>query len=125
LFAPQNSQEMRTLFCAVAKKLRFPLTDQDIPELPGHLVLGGNEVEGVLVRALRLYELAPEPKPSLKDVLDQTLSQVRPNAHTKKLEYMDLIAVRECTDERFLIPQYHHIAPELLEQRIEELRRFA
>ncbi len=124
LFTPQGSQEMRTLFCAVAKKLRFPLTEQDIPDLPEKMVLGGNEIEGVLVRALRLYELAADPKPSLKDVLAQTINQVRPNAHTKKLEYMDLIAVRECTDERFLIPQFQNIAPEQLEQRIEELRRF-
>ena len=81
-------------------------------------------MEGVLVRALRVYELASDPRPSLKEILAQTLTQVRPNAHTRKLEYMDLVAVRECTDERFLTPQFRNIAPEKLEQRIEELRRF-
>jgi hypothetical protein len=124
LFAPQTGDEMRTLFCSVAKKLQFPLTEKDIPDLPQKIVLGGNEVEGVLVRALRVYELAPEPRPSLKDILAQTLTQVRPNAHTRKLEYMDLVAVRECTDERFLTPQFQNISPEKLEQRIDELRRF-
>jgi SpoVK/Ycf46/Vps4 family AAA+-type ATPase len=124
LFAPQTSEEMRVLFCSVAKKLKFPLTDQDIPDLPKKLVLGGNEVEGVLVRALRVYELAADPRPTLKEILAQTLTQVRPSAHTRKLEYMDLVAVRECTDERFLTPQFKDISPEKLEQRIDELRRF-
>ena len=27
---------------------------------------------------------------------------MRPSPHTRKLEYMDLVAVKECTDARFL-----------------------
>jgi len=115
---------MRVLFHAVAKKLRFPLTEADLPDLPKGLVLGGNEVEGVLVRALRKYELAGENHLPLKKALEETLTQVRPSAHTKKLEYMDLVAVRECTDERFLPEHFKNLAPEQLELRIEELRRY-
>ncbi len=37
---------------------------------------------------------------------------------------MDLVAVKECTDLRFLPAQYRDIAPEDLERRIDELRRF-
>jgi hypothetical protein len=37
---------------------------------------------------------------------------------------MDLVAVKECTDVRFLPPRYRDIAPEELERRIDELRRF-
>jgi hypothetical protein len=124
LFAPQSKEEMRELFHAVSKKLRFPLTDKDLPDIPDGLVLGGNEVEGVLVRSLRVYELSAEPKSSLKEIVAKTLTQVRPSAHTRKLEYMDLIAVRECTDERFLPPRFQNLSPEQLELRIEELRRF-
>ncbi len=124
LFAPQTKEEMTTLLQAVAKKLRFPLTKQDLPDLPDGLLLGGNEVEGVLVRALRIYELAAEPRTSLKEILAETLQQVRPSAHTRKLEYMDLVAVRECTDDRFLPIHFQNYRPEQLEQRIEELRRF-
>lgn len=124
LFAPQTMEEMKVLFHAVARKLRFPLTEADLPELPKGLVLGGNEVEGVLVRALRKYELAGENRLPLKKALEETLTQVRPSAHTKKLEYMDLVAVRECTDERFLPEHFKNLAPEQLELRIEELRRY-
>ena len=41
-----------------------------------------------------------------------------------KLEYMDLVGVKECTDARFLPPRYRDTSPEELEQRIDSLRRF-
>ena len=124
LFPPQTTEEMRGLLMSVARKLQFPLTEADIPPLPEGLVLGGNEIEGILVRALRLYELLPEPRPALRDIVGKVLTEVRPNAHTRKLEYMDLIAVKECTDSRFLPPAYRDLSPEEVEQRIEAVRRF-
>ena len=125
LFPPQTTDEMRGLLLSIAKKLRLPLNDADIPPLPEGLVLGGNEVEGILVRALRLYELVAEPRPPLREIVGTVLKEVRPNAHTRKLEYMDLIAVKECTDSRFLPPAYRDLTPEELEQRIDTARRFA
>src|SRR5262245_54740431 len=124
LFPPQTSEEMRALLITVAKKLKFPVAEADIPPLPEGVVLGGNEIEGILVRALRLYELMPEPRSQLRDILDSVFKEVRPNAHTRKLEYMDLVAVKECTDSRFLPPSYRDVTPEELERRIDETRRF-
>jgi hypothetical protein len=37
---------------------------------------------------------------------------------------MDLVAVKECTDVRFLPARYRDLAPEEIERKIEELRRF-
>ena len=88
------------------------------------VTLGGNEVEGILVRALRIYELSPEPRPPLKQLLAEAFREMRPSAHTRKLEYMDLVGVKECTDARFLPPRYRDTSPEELEQRIDDLRRF-
>jgi hypothetical protein len=124
LFPPQTSKEMHALLMAVARKLKFPLAETDLPELPEGVQLGGNEIEGILVRALRVFELAPEPKPPLKDILAETFKEVRPSAHTRKLEYMDLVAVRECTDARFLPERYRNLPPEEVEARINELRPF-
>jgi len=124
LFAPQTSEEVRGLLVAIAKKLKLPMTDADLPELPPDLTLGGNEIEGILVRALRAWELAPDPKRPLKELLTQAFSEVRPSAHTRKLEYMDLVAVKECTDARFLPERFRAMAPEAIEDRIDELRRF-
>jgi hypothetical protein len=124
LFPPQTPDEMRQLLLSIAKKLKLPLGEADIPPLPEGLVLGGNEIEGILVRALRLYELQPEPRPPLREILASVFKDVRPNAHTRKLEYMDLVAVRECTDSRFLPPAYLDLSPEELEQRIEVTKSF-
>jgi hypothetical protein len=124
LFPPQTHEEMQNLLLSVAKRLQFPLGESDIPPLPDGIVLGGNEIEGILVRALRLYELLPAPRPPLREILSSVFKEVRPNAHTRKLEYMDLVAVKECTDSRFLPPQYRDLTPEEIENRIEQTRRF-
>jgi SpoVK/Ycf46/Vps4 family AAA+-type ATPase len=124
LFAPQSSAEMHALLLAIARKMKLPLQESDLPELPPGLQLGGNEIEGILVRALRTYELAVEPRPALRELLQQTFNEVRPSAHTRKLEYMDLIAVKECTDARFLPEAYRAIPPEEIDARIDALRRY-
>lgn len=125
LFPPQGAAEMKALLLAVARKLKFPLSEADLPDFPDNVTLGGNELEGTLVRALRTYELTAGPAPAnLKEILAQALKDVRPSAYTRKLEYMDLVAVKECTDARFLPPQYKDLAPEEIEQRLDALRRF-
>jgi SpoVK/Ycf46/Vps4 family AAA+-type ATPase len=125
LFPPQTHEETQNLLLSIAKRLKFPLGESDIPPLPEGVVLGGNEIEGILVRALRLHELAPEPRAPLREILGQVFREIRPNAHTRKLEYMDLVAAKECTDARFLPPRYRDLTPEEIEARIEETRRFA
>jgi AAA+ superfamily predicted ATPase len=124
LFPPETPDEMRLLLLAVARKLKAPLTAEDVPPLEDHVGLGGNEIEGILVRALRVFELQTEPKRPLKDLLAEVLRDVRPSAHTRKLEFMDLVAVKECTDVRFLPAAYRDLTPEELETRIDALRRF-
>jgi hypothetical protein len=124
LFPPQTPAEMGSLLLSVARKLKVPLADGDLPAVPAGLVLGGNEIEGIFVRALRIHALDGPGGPALKEILGRVLMEVRPNAHTRKLEYMDLVAVKECTDSRFLPDRFRNLAPEELERRIEELRRF-
>jgi len=124
LFPPETAQEREALLLAIAKKLKLPLTAEDLPPFTDDVTLGGNELEGVLVRALRVHELSPEPRKPLREVLAEVIKDVRPNPHTRKLEYMDLVAVKECTDVRFLPPQYRELTPEELETRIDALKRF-
>lgn len=123
LFPPETPEEMRQLFFSIARKLKVPLEESDIPEMPAGLVLGGNEIEGILVRALRAHVLEAEKRP-LRDILAEVMKEIRPSAHRLKLEYMDLVAVKECTDARFLPARFRDMAPDELERRIEELRRF-
>jgi AAA+ superfamily predicted ATPase len=124
LFPPDTGAEREALLLAIAKKLQLPLTAEDLPPFTDDVTLGGNELEGVLVRALRVHELSAEPRKPLREVLAEVIKEVRPNPHTRKLEYMDLVAVKECTDVRFLPPKYAELTPEELETRIDALRRF-
>jgi AAA+ superfamily predicted ATPase len=124
LFPPETPQEREALLLAIARKLKFPLVAGDLPPFADDVSLGGNDLEGVLVRALRTHELSPEPKRPVRDVLADVLKEVRPNPHTRKLEYMDLVAVKECTDGRFLPARFRDLSPEELETRIDALRRF-
>ena len=48
----------------------------------------------------------------------------RPNPNTRKLEYMDLAAVKECTDNRFLPDQYKAMSLDYIDQRMSELRPY-
>ncbi|HEX5217572.1 MAG TPA: ATP-binding protein [Vicinamibacterales bacterium] len=124
LFPPETADERKALLLAIAKKLKFPLTDADLPALDDVQGLGGHELEGVLVRALRIHELSESPKRPLKEVLADVLKEVRPSPHTRKFEYMDLVAVKECTDARFLPERFRTLTPEELESRIDALKRF-
>jgi SpoVK/Ycf46/Vps4 family AAA+-type ATPase len=124
LVPPATPAEREAQLLAIARKLKLPLTAEDLPPFADDVTLGGNELEGVLVRALRVHELSAEPRPPLREVLAEVIREVRPSPHTRKLEYMDLVAVKECTDARFLPPQYRDLSPEELENRIDALRRF-
>ena len=127
LFPPETPQEREALLLAIARKLKFPLTAGDLPPFADDVTLGGNELEGLLVRALRTHELAAERGEAarpMREILAALLQEVRPNPHTRKLEYMDLVAVKECTDVRFLPKKYRDLTPEELETQIDALRRF-
>jgi AAA+ superfamily predicted ATPase len=124
LFPPETAAERRALLLAIARKLKFPMTEADLPPLDDVAGLGGHELEGVLVRALRTHELAGASARPLQEELANVLKDVRPSPHTRKLEYMDLVAVKECTDVRFLPPRFRELSPEELETRLDALRRF-
>ncbi|MBI3925747.1 MAG: ATP-binding protein [Armatimonadetes bacterium] len=121
LFPPQNDAERRALFCAMARKVGLPLALEDLPELPGGQDIGGNEMEALMVRGQRRWYL--EPGSNLKEILAQLLVEYRPLPHVKNLEYMDLIAVKECTDRDFLPERYRDLPLSDLDRRLEELRR--
>jgi AAA+ superfamily predicted ATPase len=125
LFAPQNEEEKNELFRVVAKKIGLNLPADKLPSLPAGVEMGGNEMESLLVRALRVFDLKKDDDTrSLDEILGSTLKEYRPSAYTKALEYMDLIAVKECTDNRFLPEKYLKIPPEVIDARLEALSRF-
>ncbi|MGI5844640.1 MAG: ATP-binding protein [Candidatus Xenobium sp.] len=121
LFPPQSDAERQELFAAMARKVGLP--PEELPELPAGLDVGGNEMEAIMVRAQRLFDLQGEGTRTLKEVLADVVGQYRPVPHRRNLEYMDLVAVKECTDEAFLPERYRHLEAAELDRRLDELKR--
>jgi hypothetical protein len=118
LFPPQTPEERQELFRAMTRKVG--LTPEDVPQLPDECQLSGNEMEALLVRAIRVQALDGGELPT---VILELLEQFRPMAHVDHLEYMDLVAVKECTDESFLPEKYRKMDLGELNTRLQHLER--
>jgi AAA+ superfamily predicted ATPase len=129
LFPPGDAAGRATLFAAMARKLKLPIKPEELPKLPDNDQLGGNEMEGLLVRALRLHESAKDAeergkgqaKP-LRACIEAAISDFRPSAHVERLELMDLLAVKECTDTRFLPERFRKLSLAEVNSRTETLK---
>lgn len=124
LFPPQDPHSRQSLFAAMARKVGLDLDPTELPPLPDKQQLGGNEMEGILVRSLRLYETqAPgfTPRP-LPEIIAGVIAEFRPSAHVDRLEMMDLLAVKECTDSRFLPARFKTLTLSAINRRLEELK---
>ena len=124
LFPPQDEAGRRELFRVMAKKLKLAAAPEDFPAAAAAAEIGGNEMEALLVRAARLQALAEArqaPRP-LREIVAEVFAEARPSAYGQRLELMDLLAVEECTDARFLPDRYRELPAERVRARIAELR---
>lgn len=118
LFPPVDEAEIMELFAAMAKKLGLDVKPEELPKLTFGQPVSGNELEGIIVRAVREHELQEGERKPLKDILAEVAREFRPSAHTRRLELMDLLAVKECTDARFLPKRFAELSPEEVDKRI-------
>ena len=86
-------------------------------------------MEGLLVRALRDYEAAKDAEERGKGkakaaarLRGEAIADFRPSAHVERLELMDLLAVKECTDTRFLPERFRKLSLADVNARIERLK---
>lgn len=124
LFAPQTPEDKKDMFRALAKKNKVDLAEDEIPDFPDELDIGGNEMEGVLIMASRMYELQEDDseKQPMGYFVKKAMESYRPMAHSARLEYMDLAAVVECTDQRFLPEKFAKIDLTKAQQRMDALK---
>ena len=129
LFPPGDAAGRATLFAAMARKLKLPIKPEELPPLPDNDQIGGNEMEGILVRALREYETAQDAAERgagkavpLPECVARAIADFRPSAHVERLELMDLLAVKECTDTRFLPERFRKLSLAQVNARIEQLK---
>lgn len=122
LFPPEDEKGISGLFMAMTRKLKIKLNPEDLPALNFKDPVSGNELEGLLVRAVRRFELQSEgEKKTLAEILKEVVAGFRPSRHTARLELMDLLAVKECTDDRFLPPRFQQLSAADIDNRIAEL----
>jgi AAA+ superfamily predicted ATPase len=117
LFPPQDDEERQQLFVALARKVGMDPTG--LPALPSGLQMSGNEMEALLVRAVRQRALKGG---EMTETLSKLVEEFRPMAHKAHLEFMDLVAVKECTDESFLPQAYRGLTPAEVDSRIDALK---
>lgn len=129
LFPPGDAKGRATLFAAMAHKLRLPVKPEELPALPDNDQIGGNEMEGILVRALRVYETGQDAAERgtgkaipLPAAITAAIADFRPSAHVERLELMDLLAVKECTDTRFLPDRFRSVSLAQVNARLEQLK---
>ncbi len=124
LFAPQTKEDKKDMFKALAKKNKVELAEDEIPEFDDELDIGGNEMEGILIMASRMYELQEDnsEKQPMGYFVKQAMESYRPMAHSARLEYMDLAAVVECTDKRFLPAKFADIDVTKAQKRMDILK---
>jgi ATPase family associated with various cellular activities (AAA) len=124
LFPPGDAASRHELFTAMARKTGIDLPAEELPELPDNVDIGGNEMEGILVRALRVHETQPDSAEPLTmaESIAEVIADVRPSPHGERLALMDMIAVKECTDSRFLPPRFRDLTSAEINKRIGGLR---
>jgi hypothetical protein len=129
LFPPGDAAGRATLFAAMARKLKLPVKPEELPRLPDNDQIGGNEMEGILVRALRVYETGRDAEERgqgqarpLPACIEEAIADFRPSAHVERLELMDMLAVKECTDTRFLPERFRRLSLAEVNARIEQLK---
>jgi SpoVK/Ycf46/Vps4 family AAA+-type ATPase len=130
LFPPGDAAGRAQLFTAMARKLKLKeLKAEELPALPNNDQIGGNEMEGILVRALRTYEAAKDAAERgkgqavpLPAAIETAIGDFRPSAHVERLQLMDLLAVKECTDTRFLPERFRKLSLAAVNEKIEELK---
>ncbi|MBF0408590.1 MAG: AAA family ATPase [Candidatus Riflebacteria bacterium] len=124
LFAPQNLEDKKELFASLAKKNRIEILPSEIPDFPEDVDLGGNEMEGILIRASRMYEMQEDndQKKPAGYFIAEAVKEYKPMSHAERLEFMDLIAVLECTDAKFLPEKFSRLDSAAIKKRVEELK---
>lgn len=124
LFPPADRESRRALFAAMARKVGVGIPADELPDPPDDDEVGGNEMEGILVRALRRHATQEddEPRRGLVEILEEVLADFRPSAHVERLRLMDLLAVKEATDSSFLPERFRRLSPAEVDRRIDQLR---
>jgi SpoVK/Ycf46/Vps4 family AAA+-type ATPase len=122
LFFPKTVEERERILRALIGKNKI---QADLPDL-GAVCLetegySGAELEAILLLADELAAMRGAPTVALQDV-QEAIADFVPNRNRRMIEYMELLAVFECSSRRLLPEQYRQMSNEALQERLEALK---
>jgi len=122
-FFPETANERQLIYEALVRKNRLVLADDidwstPVAETEGY---SGAELEAVLLAAGSLA--GDNDRDAIaQEHLDQAARDVIPSRDTRMLEYMEMLAVFECSARRMLPERYRDLDTEAVQARLDELR---
>jgi SpoVK/Ycf46/Vps4 family AAA+-type ATPase len=121
LFFPKSDAERERIFRALIQKNGI---EADLAELgpacretEGY---SGAEIEAILLLADQIAGLRGARRVEAAD-LQAAIADFVPNRNRRMIEYMELLAVFECSSRRLLPAQYREMSDEALQERLEAL----
>ena len=122
-FFPETGDERRLIFEALVRKNKLEVADgvsydYAVSETDG---FSGAEIEAVLLAAASLA--GDEDQNTIEQRhIDQAARDIIPSRDTRMLEYMEMLAVFECSAKRMLPDHYQHLETEEVQERLDQLR---
>lgn len=101
LFYPDNENELRAMFAAMARKNKVPLAADAASAVSLEKHLSGADVESLVLAARRLALSAGRDQVTIEDI-NQSLAEFLPSAQGLEKEMQEIAAVLECTQQSFL-----------------------
>jgi AAA+ superfamily predicted ATPase len=101
LFYPDNENELRAMFQAMARKNKVPLAADATAGVSVQKHLSGADVESLVLAARRIGLTTGRDQVEQADI-DQALKEFLPSAQGLEKEMQEIAAVLECTQQSFL-----------------------
>ncbi|HHO49366.1 MAG TPA: ATP-binding protein [Deltaproteobacteria bacterium] len=122
-FFPETAQERHLIFEALTRKNKLQVAedltfDFAVTHTDG---FSGAELEAVLLAAAALA--GDEDKDVIEQAhIDQASRDIIPSRDTRMLEYMEMLAVFECSAKRMLPQRYESLGTDEVQARLDQLR---
>jgi SpoVK/Ycf46/Vps4 family AAA+-type ATPase len=123
LFYPETEEDRLAITLAMVHKNKVEVEDgiDWSPITMSPLSLSGADVESMVIRCRREARAAGRQRVSQADV-EKVAGEFTPARDELAVEYQTLVAVREATSREMVPERYRSVPPDVIAQRIEELR---
>ena len=122
-FFPETTEERKGIFEALARKNKLRLEEGATFDNAAAITEGysGAELEAVLLAAASLAG-DDEVEHIHQKHIDQAANDVIPSRDTRMLDYMELLAVFECSAKRMLPDRFQDLTTDQVQEKIDALR---